>query len=82
MMESSLRGKSKNTHSKKMRALAEKGVTIVCSVAPYEGEIVKFSPQVDCDREPWVLTYIESDSRFSGRDVHALEEKNGDTNPA
>lgn len=81
-MQNSLRGKSKNTWSKKMRALSEKGVMIFCSVAPYEGEVVTYSPREACDREPWVLAYIDTDNRYSGRDVHAMEEKNDDTDSA
>jgi hypothetical protein len=59
-----------NTWSKKMRALSNKGVPILCSVAPYEGEVVKFSPRYPTDREPWVLAYVETPYRYNGRDVH------------
>ena len=66
-----------NTWSKKMRALQAKGRTIVCSVAPYEGELVKFSPRYPTDREPWVLQGRPSIYRYSGREVHPLEESSG-----
>lgn len=72
------------TNSKRMRALANRGVTILASVGEYEGEVVKFSPRYQTDREPWVLAYIDAPVRYNGNEVRPdlppLEEKHeGDT---
>jgi hypothetical protein len=79
-----------NTHSKRMRALADQGVTIRCSVKPYEGSVVKFAPRYATDRDPWVLAHLNVPERYSGAQVHpdlkdlkTLEDKkNGDSDSA
>jgi hypothetical protein len=71
----------KNTWSKKMRALDAKGIPLVCSVEPYEGEPVKFDPRYPTDREPWVLKNIQSIYRYNGREIHPLETSSDTTSP-
>ena len=63
-----------NSWSQKLRILRdERKATIVCSVAPYQGEEVEFAPRYETDREPWVLKNRPFTTlRFSGRECHPV----------
>lgn len=74
-----LRGKKKNTHSKRMRALFENGVVIVANVEEWVGQPVKFAPDMECDRDPWTIAEgPEADEvRFNGAEVRPLTDDAG-----
>lgn len=71
-----------NTWSKKLRSVQKnRGVRILCSVAPYDGQEVDFQPRYETDREPWVLKGVDSPYRYSGRECHPdlPKEDHGDS---
>lgn len=68
-----------NSWSQKLRVLqSERKATIVCSVAPHNGEEVEFAPRYTTDREPWVLKADPDSYRYSGRECHPVYPKKGD----
>jgi hypothetical protein len=57
--------------SKSLRDALNAGLTIVCSVAPYEGREVAYDPgDSGTHPRPWVLP--GTGFRYSGRECHAM----------
>jgi hypothetical protein len=62
----------RNATSRLRRAM-ESGQVIVCSMAPYEGEPMKYLPRHTRDPRPWVLVgqaHARDPFRYSGLECH------------
>lgn len=65
--------------SARLRMQQERGMVIVCSIAPHEGEPVTHSPRFTTDPQPWTLTRAANANhadlyRYSGRECRAQKE--------
>jgi hypothetical protein len=70
---------SKRNYTRELRRAADQGAKIVCSVAPYAGVEVDYSPRKKGDPQPWVLVDQKSSPtpfRYSGCECRA-EGRNG-----
>lgn len=57
------------THSQRiLKAVFREQGAPVCSMAPYEGRIVAYSPRHRSDSHPWVIPGVGY--RYSGRECH------------
>lgn len=64
------------TYTQKLLRAAKAGQTVVCAIAPYEGQRVTYDPGYDTGYRsthpaPWVL--LGTDLRFNGRDCRIAE---------
>lgn len=63
---------TKRRWTQELLAAQTRGKRIVCSIAPYWGERVVYSPRYLYDREPWVVARRDVPYRFTGRECHAV----------
>lgn len=73
-------------YTRELRRAQEQGAKIVCSMAPYEGKPVTYSPREKGDPKPWIFRNPEENDwgyRYSGRECHAVVTvKTAHQNPA
>lgn len=60
-----------------IRKAQKQGRRAVCSMAPYEGAEVFYSPRHRADPQPWRLAGPLADNgyRFSGRECHTIDPR-------
>lgn len=59
------------SYTAKLLAAQDKGATVVCSVAPYEGVRVEYEPGASGHHpSPWYV--LGTGLRYSGRECHAV----------
>ncbi len=68
---------SKRNYTRELRRAADQGAKIVCSVAPYAGVEVDYSPRQKGDPQPWRVPGIRNGLRYSGRECHAVRPGDG-----
>lgn len=63
---------SKRNYTRELRRAQEQGAKIVCSVTPYHGVEVMYSPRQKGDPQPWrVIGHANGGIRYSGRECQA-----------
>lgn len=60
--------------TQELKDAVNEGSRVVCSLAPYEGQLVEYRPRSESDPSPWVLTSWPDGYRYSGRECHAVNE--------
>lgn len=70
-------------YTRELRRAQEQGAKIVCSMAPYDGTPVTYSPRMKGDPTPWTMTLPTATPGktvtyyYSGRECHAVRPGDG-----
>jgi len=68
-------------YTRELRRAQEQGAKIVCSMVPFEGTEVTYSPRAKGDPQPWVPEQNghmpDVEYRYSGRECHAVGQNGG-----